>query len=313
MQPKLFEFTLPGIGPVRFDSYMVLLVIGFTLAIWLARREEDAGGRNGDRIVDLGIWMLVFGILGARLLSVLADGKFHDFVHLCTDPTLVTPDESYASLVRSCTDNLACNPPLRDGTAREMFYQCNVATGRCHPPQDCLKALKFWHGGLAYYGGFLFAAPVGLWYARRKQLGVLRIADLTAPTIAFGLFFGRMGCFFNGCCYGAHTDVPWAVSFPGRPHVHPTQLYEAAGALAIFAFLYFYLRPRKRAEGEVFAGLLVLYGLLRFGLEFLRADDRGGFAGLSTSQWIGVPLVALGVWLFVRGRRNAHRSPAPAA
>lgn len=301
MHPVFLKFNLPVLGEVRFDAYMTLLVLGFTLAIWLARRAEDRSGRNGDRIVDLGIWMLVFGVIGARILSVLAEGKLQDFVHLCTDPTLVEPSESYARwAVNQCTSDAACNPKGAD-----IHYLCNEATRQCHPPKDCLGWAKFWTGGLAYYGGFLFAAPVGLWYAKKKKLGVLRIADLTAPFIAFGLFFGRMGCFFNGCCFGAVTDVSWAMHFPGHHvHRHPTQLYEAAGALTIFAILYLVIRPRKRAHGEVFASLLVLYALLRFNLEWIRADARGGFAGLSTSQWISLPLAALGIWLFVRGRRR---------
>ena len=287
LKPIFLKLTVPVLGEVVFPAYMTLLMVGFTLAIWLARREEDAAGRNGDRIVDLGLLMLAFGILGARLLSVLADGKLHDFVNLCTDPRLV---EAVDAKVKVCAADAQCG----------WDYLCDTARQRCHPPRDCLAALKFWQGGLAYYGGFLAAVPVGLWYARRKQLGAWRVADLGAPPIAFGLVFGRLGCFFNGCCYGKHTDGPLAVSFPGRPDVHPTQLYEAAGALALYAVLYFVVRPRKRRHGQVFAALLVLYGVLRFALEFLRADDRGGLAGLSTSQWLGLPLVALGAWLWSR-------------
>jgi phosphatidylglycerol---prolipoprotein diacylglyceryl transferase len=153
--------------------------------------------------------------------------------------------------------------------------------------------------------------PAGFWYARKKQLGLWRVADLCSPVVAFGLFFGRIGCFLNGCCYGEPTTLPWAVHFPhvsGR--VHPTQLYEAIGALGIFALLTWVVRPRKQRHGDVFAWFLVLYGVLRFLLEFVRDDDRGGFAGLSTSQWIGIPLVAWGVyWLLIK----RHDSSRPAA
>jgi phosphatidylglycerol:prolipoprotein diacylglycerol transferase len=291
----LYQTTLPLLGKVEFPSYMVLLILGFSLAVYLARREEDANGRDGQRIVDLGIVMLVCGILGARLLSVLADGYFMDFVHLCTDPTLVPARDAKVTV---CQTAQQCG----------FDYLCNQATHTCYPPKDCLAWLKFWQGGLAYYGGFLAAFPVGLWYAKKHQLGVWRIADLTSPFIALGLFFGRMGCFLNGCCYGAPTDLAWGVDFPTdhiKHKVHPTQLYEAIGALAVFGLLYFVVRPRKRRHGEVFAGLLVLYGLLRFALEFWRADDRGGFGGLSTSQWIGVPLVAWGLAALVSWRRRA--------
>jgi phosphatidylglycerol---prolipoprotein diacylglyceryl transferase len=281
--------TLPIVGPV--EAYLTLLLVGFTLAIWMARREEDRQGGDGNHIIDLGVWMLVFGILGSRLLSVVADGHFMDFVHMCTDPTLVTPTDGAARAI-VCDADAACGP----------YYLCDTTRHACYPPRDCLEVLKFWHGGLAYYGGFLFAVPVGLWYAKRHKLGVWRIADLTSPFIALGLFFGRMGCFLNGCCYGRECSLPWAVRFPGLGNVpvHPTQLYEALGALAISATLYLGVRPRKRAHGQVFAALLVLYGVLRFVLEFWRADERGGFAGLSTSQWIGIPLVVAGAILYRR-------------
>jgi phosphatidylglycerol:prolipoprotein diacylglycerol transferase len=290
----LLRFTLPVIGVVEFPSYMTLLLAGFSLAVWLARREEDRSGRNGDRIVDLAIWMLIFGVFGARMLSVLADGKLHDFVNLCRSPKLV---EAIDRKVEFCQpSNNQCG----------YDYLCDPDTHKCYPPKDCLAAFKFWQGGLAYYGGLLAAAPVGLWFARRKKLGALRIADLTSPYIAFGLFFGRMGCFLNGCCYGKQTSLLWAVTFPqdGTPkHVHPTQLYEAVGALAIFALLYWVIRPAKRMHGQVFGGLLVMYGTLRFLLEFLRDDARGGLWGLSTSQWLGIPLIAAGVMLLTRRPR----------
>ncbi len=298
MKPVFLKLTLPLLGEVEFPAYMTMLMLGFTLAIWLARRDEDRSGRNGDRIVDLGLLMLFCGIAGSRLLSVFAEGHFMDFVHLCTDPKLVTPADSYARGVL-CNVDAQCSP----------YYLCDTARHACYPPRDCLEVLKFWHGGLAYYGGFILAVPVGLLYARWKKLGVMRIADLTSPMIALGLCFGRLGCFFNGCCYGRPSHLPWAMTFPGHSGpVHPTQLYESLGALSIFAILYFVWRPRKRAHGEVFAGLLILYGILRFMLEFLRDDDRGAAFGLSTSQLIGIPLVAFGVAILVAKRRQVWRA-----
>lgn len=290
MRPNLF--TLPLVGD--FPSYLVLLTVGFALAIWCARREEDRAGRDGDRVVDLGLLMVLCGVLGARLLAVVADGHLEDFVNLCTDPERVAPAEASVRAI-VCSSDAACAP----------HYVCDEATRACHPPRDCLEVFKFWHGGLAYYGGFLLAVPVGLWFARRRRLGVWRIADLVAPFIALGLFFGRMGCFLNGCCFGSECDLPWAVRFPGQAQaVHPTQLYEAAAALAIAALLYAVVRPRKRAHGQVFAALLVLYGVARFLLEYVRADDRGIYFGLSTSQWISLPFVAWGIFFWVRWSRR---------
>jgi phosphatidylglycerol:prolipoprotein diacylglycerol transferase len=238
---------------VVIPAYMTFVLIGFVVAIGLGRREQDRIDGHGERVVDLGIVLAFFGLLGARVLSVLADGHLREYVDLCVGGT------------------------------------------------DCLEVLKIWHGGLAYYGGLLVAGPIGMLYARRRGLGVWRTADLVAPLLALGLFFGRIGCFFNGCCYGRPTDLPWGVRFPGdAAAVHPTQLYEAAGALALAAALYLGVRPRKRGHGQVFGALLVGYAVLRFVLELWRDDDRGALLGLSTSQWLGIPLAAAGIVLVVR-------------
>jgi phosphatidylglycerol---prolipoprotein diacylglyceryl transferase len=146
--------------------------------------------------------------------------------------------------------------------------------------------------------------------------------------IALGLGFGRMGCTLAGCCFGQPLQAPWAIVFPkfspaaekqaqlgllpNAAHaslpVHPTQLYEAAGALAIATFLMLWLHPRKRYDGQVFLAFVGLYACLRFSLEFFRSDDRGGLFGLSTSQLISLALAvaALGAnrWLARRGNAD---------
>lgn len=295
MKPIFFEFELPVLGLVTFPAYMTMLMIGFLVAITVARRQGERMGIPGEQVVDLGILMLVLGVLGARLLAVLTDGKLSDFVHLCTDPTLV---EAVDSLVPYCTGDLPCEPG----------YECDPASNTCHPPRDCLAALKFWQGGLTFYGGLLLAVPGGLWFARRKGMGAWRTADLVAPLTMLGLFFGRIGCFCNGCCYGAPTDAWVGVTLPGHlGPVHPTQLYEAALALSLFFVLHMVVRPRKRADGEVFAWLLVLYGGMRVVLEVFRADQRGALGPLSTSQIISIPLILAGIWLIVRNRSRMKR------
>lgn len=248
-------------------------------------------GLDGRDVADLGLLMLGLGVLGARLLSVLTDGHFMDFVHLCTEPTLVP---ALDSRVPYCSAEIAC----------DYQYVCDLGSNTCHPPQDCLAALKFWQGGLTYYGGVILALPGGLWFAHRKGLGALRAADIVAPVLMLGLFFGRLGCFFNGCCYGSPTSAWVGVAFPKHAMpVHPTQLYEAALALALFFVLHFVIARRKRGHGEVFGWMLALYGVIRILLEILRADERGSLGPFSTSQLLSIPLIAIGIWLVVKGRR----------
>ncbi len=292
MKPTFFEFTLPIIGKVEFTSHLTMIVIGFTVAILLARRQAERLGLDGVKVVDLGILMLVFGILGARLLSVLTDGHFMDFVHLCTAPKTV---DNLPAPAGDCVRNICPHE-----------YLCDPARMVCYPPRDCFATLKFWQGGLTYYGGFILAVPIGMWYAHRKKLGVLRIADITAPMIMLGLFFGRIGCFYSGCCYGAETHSWAGVRFPQHPYpVHPTQLYEAVAVLGIYFVLQFVIWPRKRGHGEVFGWLLVLYAVIRSVLELFRADPRGSLGPLSTSQILSIPLFLAGVWLIVKIRRDA--------
>lgn len=314
MRPILFSFRLPVVGNVEFPAYFTLLTIGFLVAMWITVRESKRLGMDHERVLDTNLWMVVWGLIGSRLLHLVADGHFMDYVHLCTDPHAV---KAIDALTSSCSTNAQCG----------YDYLCDVATHTCHPPRDCLAALKLWRGGFAYYGGFIAATAFAFYYVRKHALGWWRTADLASPAIMLGLFFGRVGCYLNGCCYGKPTDAAVGVIFPrggsawraqldagliawnGAAHaVHPTQLYEAIGCLAVFALLYFVVRPRRRAFGEVFAGMLILYAIVRSVIEIFRDDDRGVFLGgtISTSQLISVPLLAGGVALLVILRRRAR-------
>lgn len=299
MKPILLALHLPLLGEVTFPAYFTLLTLGFALALWMTWRESRHLGLDPDRIIDLNLWMVVWGLVGARALSVLADGHLQEYIDLCRDPTKV---RAVDALVARCTADAQCG----------YDYLCDLATHTCHPPRDCFAVFEAWRGGLAYYGGFLFAVAFAVWFLRRHRMPFLRVADLAAPAIALGLFFGRLGCFFNGCCFGKETASALGLVFPrgglawraqldaghitaaqAAHAVHPTQLYEAAACLGISALLYYVVRPHKRRDGDVLAGLLLLYGVARFALEYLRDDDRGVFFGgwLSTSQLISVPLV----------------------
>lgn len=171
-----------------------------------------------------------------------------------------------------------------------------------------LQIFEIWKGGLVFYGGFTAAILAGVLYVRAKELPTWEVGDLAVPSLALGQALGRLGCFFAGCCFGAECDLPWAVTFsdprslaPLGVPLHPAQLYSAAANLAIFAVLYWGVRPRQRSSGQVLGSYLVLYPIARFLLEFLRDDPRGALGGLSTSQALGIPLLAVGLWiLFTR-------------
>ena len=170
-----------------------------------------------------------------------------------------------------------------------------------------LNIFKVWHGGLVYYGGFIVAALYVIWYAKRKKIPLARLSDVIAPALGLGHFFGRIGCFFAGCCYGKECSLPWSVVFNNTDtlalrgvHLHPVQIYEALGNLMIFVILHFY-NKKEHAAGNAFALYLIIYAVLRFSLEFFRGDFRGAtFAGLSIAQLVSIILLASGIIIIMR-------------
>ncbi|MDX2151135.1 MAG: prolipoprotein diacylglyceryl transferase [Bryobacteraceae bacterium] len=181
-----------------------------------------------------------------------------------------------------------------------------------------LFSLTTLQAGGVFYGGLILAIVVAFWYVRRQKLPGLPTADLFAPGIALGHSIGRLGCFAAGCCWGARCEQPWAVTFTdpaahqlvgvplGIP-LHPTQLYEAAAELVIFAILY-RLARKPHLAGHVIGMYLLLYGSARFVVEFWREHEQGLIWGLSNSQWISVALISAGLWL--RFRRQAALATA---
>lgn len=170
-----------------------------------------------------------------------------------------------------------------------------------------LAIFKLWEGGLVFYGGLALAFPVGIWYIKKHSLPLWKIGDIWAAPAALGHSLGRIGCFAAGCCYGKPTDVPWGVTFTdpqslamlGVP-LHPVQLYESLANVVIFLFLYLF-RPHRRFEGQVFWLYALLYAVVRYSLEFYRADARGFLIPhtLSVSQGFSILLaIASLVMLF---------------
>jgi len=299
MKPILFH-----VGAVEIPAYLTMIMFGFFAAAIVARRDGEKAGLDGVAMVDLCILMLVLGVVGARLLAVLTDGFLQDFVHLCTNSKLVDPIDT---AVRFCTSDSQCGGDYLCDPLAQAAVVAGDRKSMCYPPQDCLAAFKFWQGGLTFYGGVLLAAPGGFLYAKRRKLGALRSADLLAPALMIALAVGRIGCFLNGCCYGSQTDSGLGVLFPGHlAERHPTQLYESVFAFALFVVLRWVLRPRLARDGQLFGAMLALYGTFRIGLEFVRDDPRGALGPLSTSQLIGIPLIAIGVIFLLRNRTAAQ-------
>jgi phosphatidylglycerol:prolipoprotein diacylglycerol transferase len=241
MHPVLFH-----VGPLAIHTYGVLVAAGFLLGITVAARRAKSEGIEPERINDLGVLLIVAGMLGGKLFHIV------------------------------------------------FFWNEFIAGWRA-------AGLASLREGFVFYGGFICASLATVVYARRKKLPLAKLADAFAPAIALGHALGRLGCFFEGCCYGKVCSLPWAVKFPAEHPmdslpVHPTQLYEAAGNLVIFAALAAF---RKRFDGQVWWLYVLSYGALRFVVEFFRGDYDVHYFGVFTlghviaAGLVAVALVAL--------------------
>jgi phosphatidylglycerol---prolipoprotein diacylglyceryl transferase len=172
------------------------------------------------------------------------------------------------------------------------------------------KIIAIWEGGYTLYGAMLSAILAMFLYVKIKKVDYLEYMDIAAPAAMLGLFFGRIGCFLAGCCWGRETDVPWAVTFTNPEAftsarnipLHPSQLYESFAGLLIYLYLNWRFRNR-RFEGQIFFHGLLLYSIARFVIEFFRGDDYRGYlfhGALSYSQLVSLGILPFAVYSRVR-------------
>ncbi len=163
-------------------------------------------------------------------------------------------------------------------------------------------------GGMVFYGGLIGAILGALLYMKKFNAPYSEVFDLAFIGVPLFHAFGRVGCFLGGCCYGIEYHGPFAVTFPegnlgGAPsgvEVLPVQLIEASANLMLWATLAVVYRKTRRRWFT--SGLyLASYGIIRFILEFFRGDMiRGHIFMLSSSQFISIFIVALGILLIVK-------------
>ena len=162
------------------------------------------------------------------------------------------------------------------------------------------SAAKFsFDGSMTFIGGLIGGVAVFLilynLLKKKYPVPMTQILGVAPCCITVTHAFGRIGCFFAGCCYGKETDSFLGVQFPDLPApVHATQLYEAAFLFVLFAVLSFLLL--KKGFKHNMSVYLICYGIFRFCNEFLRGDYRGNFLGIiSPSQFWSLCMIALGV------------------
>lgn len=276
MHPTLFR-----IGNFEVTTFGLMMFLAFIVGSWILSLQLKRRGLDPDIAWDSILWIAVGGIVGAKAYYI----------------ALHVPD-------------LMANP-LRELTSR---------------------------GGLVWYGGFVGGVAAYYLYIRRHKLPLARMFDATAPALAIAYATGRVGCFLVGDDYGLPTHAWFGIAFPkGSPPstagyfrslgvhlpatvpndavlaVHPTQLYEIALGLIIFAILW-KLSRRTMAPGRLFAVFMVLYAIERFFIEFVRAKGDRYVLGLSTSQVASIVLILLAayVWQRTRDWRPATAPPTPA-
>ncbi len=177
-------------------------------------------------------------------------------------------------------------------------------------PREIFSLDTLQAGGV-FSGGLLAAFIGAAWYIHKHRMPALATCDAFAPGLALGHAFGRVGCFSAGCCYGKPTNHFWGVVFtnplaysisgtPLNVRLQPTQLFESAVELVIF-FILTWRFSRKKFDGQIFGLYLMLYGVARYFLEFIRDDPGRGsvFGGImSATQLISILLVLGGgvIW-----------------
>jgi len=166
--------------------------------------------------------------------------------------------------------------------------------------------------GLSFHGGILGAILGGMLFCKIHKIKVSDVADFLIPAIPLGYFFGRVGNFLNGELFGRPTDSTIGMTFSKDqtfPLRHPSQLYEAAGEGLLLFLLLWPLRNNKRLRGLFLPVYMVLYGVVRFALEFFRRPDpQLGFVlfNLTMGQVLSGLMVLIGIALFVNIKSKAR-------
>lgn len=165
--------------------------------------------------------------------------------------------------------------------------------------------------GFVVYGGIIGGIVGGYLFAKKHQLDFLEYTDLILPSVALAQGFGRIGCFLAGCCYGAETSSPLSVVFPqgslapSGVHLIPTQLYSSAFDFLLCIAL-ISIAKKVHQKGYITSFYMIAYSVGRFLIEFFRSDYRGAIGFLSTSQFISIFILIVGMILLFYQRKQTQ-------
>ncbi len=267
-----------SIGPLFIRFYGIVIMLGALAAAFMAEREARRRKINSEFVWDGLIWVLIGGIIGARLWHIFTP-----------PPSMLVLDPATGNYV---------NPYFIHGV-----------------PQ-LLDIIAIWKGGLGIPGAIIGGALALYIYCRHRKMSFLLWADIAAPGVALAQAIGRWGNYFNQELYGKPSTLPWAIYIdpahrvPGYEQFstfHPLFLYESLWNLINMGLLLWLGRkfPDKLKEGDLFLIYLIGYPFGRIFLEFLKLDaPRFGTININQTVMIVVIVVA-SLLLILRHRRGA--------
>ncbi|MCF7790650.1 MAG: prolipoprotein diacylglyceryl transferase [Victivallales bacterium] len=173
------------------------------------------------------------------------------------------------------------------------------------------EIIKVWDGGMSFHGGLIGVITAFIIFAKKNRKNLFQVGDFIVPFVPIGLGAGRIGNFINGELWGKTTTIPWAMVFPTDPAQlprHPSMLYEfLLEGIVLFIILWFYsrkTRPRMAVSGL----FLLLYGIFRFAVEFVRAPDPQlgylAWGWLTMGQVLSFPMIIIGTAWFINAYKN---------
>lgn len=260
-----------ALGPLRIHWYGLMYLVGFATAWWLGRyRARRLGTPFSAEMVDD---LIFFGVIGTVVGGRLGYMLFYGHAQILDNP---------------------------------------------------LNLLKVWQGGMSFHGGLIGVLTAVWLFARKYRLGFFQVGDFLAPLVPLGLLFGRIGNFINGELWGHATSLPWGMRLPcarfpeycldlpisevWSAPLHPSQLYQAGlEGFALFIILWLFSR-RPRPTMAVSGLFLLLYGLFRFTVEWVRQPDAHigylAFDWLTMGQLLSLPMLIAGALLLALAYRR---------
>jgi len=287
-EPILFAF-----GPIAIRWYGLLIVIGTLLAAYVGTIEAKRRNEDPEHMWNVLIWLLIFGIIGARIYHVLSSpsGASRGFNYYFSE---------------------------------HPFATINIFGAAVPFP----TALMIWEGGIGIFGALVGGILAVIVYCRRNNLNIWRWLDILAPAVLLGQAVGRWGNYFNQELYGPPTTLPWGILitnvnqrispyndltlYPLTTTFHPVFLYESLWNLAGFILLMWLGRKYadKLLDGDMLSIYMVWYPVGRTLVELLR-PDAWTLSGIPTAQIVSLGLIIIGVGSFWYRRQRPELATSP--